>query len=54
MNSNGQQKNTTSNNQSEQTYGILQRVINGTGRKKHKTSSTSKEKYGRETNITMN
>ena len=33
MHPNSQQKNTISNFQSEQTHGILQGVINGTGRK---------------------
>ena len=45
--------NTRSNIQSEQKYGILQEVINGTGKKTTKiTSSTGKVKDGRETNTT--
>ena len=35
---------TRSNFQSDQTYGLLQGVINGTGRKKSQKSSTGKVK----------
>ena len=42
--------NTRSNNKSDKTYGILQGVINGTGRKNHKTNSTGTVKDGREKN----
>ena len=43
--------NTGSNNQSEQTYGILQGLINVTGKNKRKMSSTGKVNYGMKTNI---
>ena len=40
--------------QSDQTYGILQGLINGTGRKNHKKRSTGKVKDGKYTNTTIN
>ena len=46
--------NTRSKFKSDQTYGILQGVISGTGRKNHKTISTGKVKDVRGTNKTIN